>query len=113
MTAFDPAVLALSFRSASLLLVDFAPVVTTLTARGACPDSDRHNLGMPGMHGTVAAVGALQRADLHGDCGALRRGPLRGHRVALVVLSTIARRTLLVVGVCVFLCLLALLSRFF
>ena len=33
--------------------------------------------------------------------------------VALVVLSTIARRTLLVVGVCVFLCLLALLSRFF
>lgn len=41
-----------------------APVVTTLTARGAFPDSDRHNLGMPGMHGTVAAVGALQRADL-------------------------------------------------
>ncbi|QPK81818.1 acetolactate synthase large subunit [Schaalia sp. ZJ405] len=41
-----------------------APVVTTLTARGAFPDSDSHNLGMPGMHGTVAAVGALQRADL-------------------------------------------------
>lgn len=41
-----------------------APVVTTLTARGAFPDSDPHNLGMPGMHGTVAAVGALQRADL-------------------------------------------------
>ncbi len=41
-----------------------APVVTTLPARGAIPDSDRHNLGMPGMHGTVAAVGALQRADL-------------------------------------------------
>ncbi len=41
-----------------------AAVVTTLTARGAVPDSDRHNLGMPGMHGTVAAVGALQRADL-------------------------------------------------
>ena len=41
-----------------------AAVVTTLTARGALPDSDRHNLGMPGMHGTVAAVGALQRADL-------------------------------------------------
>ena len=33
--------------------------------------------------------------------------------VALVVLSTIARRTLLVVSVSVFLCLLALLSRFF
>lgn len=41
-----------------------APVVTTLMARGAFPDSDRHHLGMPGMHGTVAAVGALQRADL-------------------------------------------------
>ena len=41
-----------------------APVVTTLPARGAIPDSDSHNLGMPGMHGTVAAVGALQRADL-------------------------------------------------
>ncbi len=41
-----------------------APVVTTLTARGAFPDSDRRNLGMPGMHGTVPAVGALQRADL-------------------------------------------------
>lgn len=40
------------------------PVVTTLPARGAFPDSDRHNLGMPGMHGTVAAVGALQKADL-------------------------------------------------
>jgi len=40
------------------------PVVTTLTARGAFPDSDRLNYGMPGMHGAVAAVGALQRADL-------------------------------------------------
>ena len=49
---------------AELVEVTNAPVVTTLTARGAFPDSDRHNLGMPGMHGTVAAVGALQRADL-------------------------------------------------
>ncbi len=49
---------------AELVEVTGAPVVTTLTARGAFPDSDRHNLGMPGMHGTVAAVGALQRADL-------------------------------------------------
>jgi acetolactate synthase-1/2/3 large subunit len=40
------------------------PVVTTLMARGALPDSDPLNFGMPGMHGTVAAVGALQRADL-------------------------------------------------
>ena len=49
---------------ARLVEASDAPVVTTLTARGAFPDSDRHNLGMPGMHGTVAAVGALQRADL-------------------------------------------------
>jgi acetolactate synthase I/II/III large subunit len=41
-----------------------APVVTTLMARGAFPDSHRLHLGMPGMHGTVAAVGALQKADL-------------------------------------------------
>jgi acetolactate synthase-1/2/3 large subunit len=40
------------------------PVVTTLMARGAFPDSHPQNLGMPGMHGTVAAVGALQRSDL-------------------------------------------------
>ncbi|MGH3471147.1 MAG: thiamine pyrophosphate-binding protein, partial [Nocardioidaceae bacterium] len=40
------------------------PVVTTLTARGAFPDSHRLHLGMPGMHGTVAADGALQRSDL-------------------------------------------------
>ena len=40
------------------------PVVTTLMARGAFPDSHPQHLGMPGMHGTVAAVGALQKADL-------------------------------------------------
>jgi len=40
------------------------PVVTTLMARGAFPDSHPQNLGMPGMHGTVAAVGAMQRSDL-------------------------------------------------
>jgi acetolactate synthase I/II/III large subunit len=40
------------------------PVVTTLMARGAFPDSHPQNLGMPGMHGTVAAVAALQRSDL-------------------------------------------------
>ena len=40
------------------------PVVTTLMARGAFPDSHPLNMGMPGMHGTVAAVGALQRSDL-------------------------------------------------
>jgi acetolactate synthase I/II/III large subunit len=41
-----------------------APVVTTLMARGAFPDSHPLNLGMPGMHGSVAAVTALQKADL-------------------------------------------------
>ncbi len=40
------------------------PVVTTLMARGAFPDSHELALGMPGMHGTYAAVTALQRADL-------------------------------------------------
>nr|PZN18645.1 MAG: acetolactate synthase large subunit [Mycolicibacterium hassiacum] len=40
------------------------PVVTTLMARGAFPDSHPLNVGMPGMHGTVAAVAALQRSDL-------------------------------------------------
>ncbi|MCW2527888.1 MAG: acetolactate synthase large subunit, partial [Pseudonocardiales bacterium] len=40
------------------------PVVTTLMARGAFPDSHHQHLGMPGMHGTVAAVTALQKADL-------------------------------------------------
>ena len=40
------------------------PVVPTLMALGAFPDSHDLNLGMPGMHGTVAAVGALQQSDL-------------------------------------------------
>jgi acetolactate synthase-1/2/3 large subunit len=40
------------------------PVVTTLMARGAFPDSHRQHVGMPGMHGTVSAVGAMQRSDL-------------------------------------------------
>ncbi|GLB81738.1 acetolactate synthase [Mycobacterium kiyosense] len=40
------------------------PVVTTLMARGAFPDSHHLNMGMPGMHGTVGAVAALQKSDL-------------------------------------------------
>ncbi|MGV9867640.1 acetolactate synthase large subunit [Rhodococcus koreensis] len=40
------------------------PVVTTLMARGAFPDSHHLHYGMPGMHGTVAAVAALQKSDL-------------------------------------------------
>jgi len=40
------------------------PVVTTLMARGAFPDSHQQHMGMPGMHGTVAAVAAMQKSDL-------------------------------------------------
>ncbi len=40
------------------------PVVTTLMARGAFPDSHPQHVGMPGMHGTVSAVTALQKSDL-------------------------------------------------
>ena len=40
------------------------PVVTTLMARGALPDSHELNLGMPGMHGNYTAVTAIQRCDL-------------------------------------------------
>jgi acetolactate synthase-1/2/3 large subunit len=40
------------------------PVATTLMARGAFPDSHRQHVGMPGMHGAVAAVASMQRADL-------------------------------------------------
>ncbi|CAM3862410.1 acetolactate synthase large subunit [Isoptericola cucumis] len=47
-----------------LVDVSGAAVVTTLTARGSVPDSHPQHLGMPGMHGTVPAVAALQKADL-------------------------------------------------
>ncbi len=47
-----------------------APVVTTLMARGAFPDSHPQHLGMPGMHGTVPAVLALQESDLIVSLGA-------------------------------------------
>ncbi|MGE3193185.1 MAG: acetolactate synthase large subunit [Microbacteriaceae bacterium] len=41
-----------------------APVITTLMARGAFPDSHPQHLGMPGMHGSVPAVLSLQESDL-------------------------------------------------
>jgi acetolactate synthase-1/2/3 large subunit len=47
-----------------------APVVTTLMARGVFPDSHPQHVGMPGMHGTVSAVTALQQADLLVTLGA-------------------------------------------
>jgi acetolactate synthase-1/2/3 large subunit len=40
------------------------PVVTTLMARGAFPDSHDQHLGMPGMHGMYSAVTAIQKSDL-------------------------------------------------
>jgi acetolactate synthase-1/2/3 large subunit len=40
------------------------PVVTTLMARGAFPDSHPLCLGMPGMHGNFTAITAMQRSDL-------------------------------------------------
>lgn len=55
--------------NASRELLEFAeytgiPVVTTLMALGAFPESHPQHLGMPGMHGTVPAVAAMQRSDL-------------------------------------------------
>jgi acetolactate synthase-1/2/3 large subunit len=47
-----------------------APVVTTLMARGALPDSNPQHLGMPGMHGSVPAVLGLQESDLIISLGA-------------------------------------------
>ncbi|MFV2000280.1 MAG: acetolactate synthase large subunit [Acidimicrobiia bacterium] len=54
---------------ASAELTQFAteqnlPVVTTLMARGAIPDSNPLALGMPGMHGTYTAITSMQKADL-------------------------------------------------
>ena len=46
------------------------PVVTTLMARGAFPDSHPQALGMPGMHGHYTAVTAMQRSDLLVSLGA-------------------------------------------
>jgi acetolactate synthase-1/2/3 large subunit len=47
-----------------------APIVTTLMARGAFPDSHELHLGMPGMHGSVPAVLGLQESDLIISLGA-------------------------------------------
>jgi acetolactate synthase-1/2/3 large subunit len=46
------------------------PVVTTLMARGAFPDSHDQHLGMPGMHGMYTAVTAIQKSDLLISLGA-------------------------------------------
>ena len=46
------------------------PVITTLMARGAFPDSHELCLGMPGMHGNYTAVTAMQKSDLLVTLGA-------------------------------------------
>ncbi|GGK77795.1 acetolactate synthase large subunit [Ornithinimicrobium pekingense] len=46
------------------------PVVTTLMARGAFPDSHPQHMGMPGMHGSVSGVATLQKSDLIISLGA-------------------------------------------
>ena len=55
------------------------PVVTTLMARGVFPDSHHLHLGMPGMHGSVSAVGALQKSDLLISLGARFDDRVTGH----------------------------------
>ena len=64
---------------AALAELTGAPVVTTLMARGAFPDSSPQHLGMPGMHGTVAAVTALQKADVLVALGARFDDRVTGH----------------------------------
>lgn len=46
-----------------------APVTYTLMGKGVIPDGDRRNLGMLGMHGTVAAAKALIESDCIIACG--------------------------------------------
>lgn len=74
---------------AQLVELTDIPVVTTLPARGVYPDSDPHNLGMPGMHGTVAAVGALQRADLVIALGARFDDRVTGHLESFAPRATV------------------------
>ncbi|PFG20220.1 acetolactate synthase large subunit [Serinibacter salmoneus] len=66
-----------------------AAVVTTLMARGAVPDSHPQNLGMPGMHGTVPAVAALQRADLVVALGARFDDRVTGQLSSFAPLATV------------------------
>ena len=65
------------------------PVLTTLMARGAFPDSHPQHLGMPGMHGTVAAVTALQKADLIVSLGARFDDRVTGKLSTFAPLATI------------------------
>jgi len=53
-----------SAELAALAEASGLPVVTTLMGLGVIPDRHSHYLGMGGMHGSVPAVVALQRADV-------------------------------------------------
>lgn len=64
---------------AALVAQTRIPVVTTLMARGAFPDGHDLHMGMPGMHGSVAAVGALQKSDLLITLGARFDDRVTGH----------------------------------
>ena len=68
---------------AALVEATGIPVVTTLMARGAFPDSDPRCLGMPGMHGSYAAVTAIQRSDLLISLGRALRRPGDGQGLGL------------------------------
>ncbi|GAB3713439.1 acetolactate synthase large subunit [Mariniluteicoccus flavus] len=65
------------------------PVVTTLMARGAFPDSHDLHMGMPGMHGAVSAVGALQRADLLVAIGTRFDDRVTGHLPSFAPLAKV------------------------
>src|SRR5699024_9669372 len=54
------------------------PIFTPLIARVDCPDSQQLHLGMPGMHGSVPAVTAFQKADLLIAIGARFDGRVTG-----------------------------------
>ncbi len=64
---------------AALVAQTRIPLITTLMARGAFPDSHELHMGMPGMHGSVAAVGALQKSDLLITLGARFDDRVTGH----------------------------------
>jgi acetolactate synthase-1/2/3 large subunit len=78
-----------SAELAMLVELTQIPVVTTLMARGAFPDSHELHLGMPGMHGTVAAVAALQKSDLLISLGARFDDRVTGHLPSFAPLAKI------------------------
>lgn len=72
-----------------LLELTRIPLVTTLMARGAVPDEHPLHYGMPGMHGSVSAVTALQRADLIIALGARFDDRVTGKLATFAPLATV------------------------